>query len=159
MALKTCSECKGKVSDKAVMCPHCGFGMSQTLENLLSQQMSRTFHQEVFHKPGETQNWEERRAHKRIEIKMMVKINRETAMLFNISKFGMKLASPFTPKAPSVDIQLDAGDKVFEMKGTVRWVSARQSFSNLTDFGVEISEAPLGYYEFIDKLLASQSAR
>jgi hypothetical protein len=156
MAIKTCSECKGKVSDKAVMCPHCGFGMSQTLETLLSQQMTKTFHQEVFHKMDETQAWEERRAHKRIDIKMMVKINRETAMLFNISKYGMKLASPFTPKAPSVDIQLDAGDNVFEMKGTIRWVSARHSFSNLTDFGVEISAAPPGYYEFIDKLLADQ---
>ena len=156
MAIKTCSECKGKVSDKALMCPHCGFGISKTVENLLNQQMTKTFHQEVFHKPDAAQDWEERRAHKRIDIKMMVKVNRETAMLFNISKFGMKLASPFTPKAPSVDILLETGDKVFEMKGTVRWISARHSFSNLTDFGVEISTAPPGYYEFIDELLASQ---
>jgi len=87
---------------------------------------------------------------------MMVKINQETAMLFNISKYGMKLASPFTPKTPSVDIILDNGEKVFAMKGMIRWVSGRHSFSNLTDFGVEISDAPPGYYEFIDKLLATQ---
>ena len=36
MALINCKECKGKVSDKALMCPHCGFGMSPTLENLLA---------------------------------------------------------------------------------------------------------------------------
>jgi len=74
-------------------------------------------------------------------------------MLFNISKYGMKLASPFTPKTPSVDITLDNGETVFEMKGIVRWVSSKQTFSNLIDFGVEITEAPPGYYDFIDRLL------
>lgn len=156
MAMKTCSECKGKVSDKAVMCPHCGFGMSPTLEHRLRQQTTRSSHQEVFHKPDREQTWEEKRAHKRIEIKMMVKINQETAMLFNISKYGMKLASPFSPKTSSVDITLDNGEKVFAMKGTVRWVSAKHSFSNLIDFGVEISDAPPGYYRFIDQLLADR---
>ena len=156
MAVISCTECKGKVSDKAVMCPHCGFGISQTLESLLQQQMTKTFHQEVYKKTDREQAWEEKRAHKRVDIKMMVKINQETAMLVNISKYGMKLASPFTPKAPAVDITLDNGEKVFEMKGTVCWVSGKQNFSNLIDFGVEISDAPPGYYEFIDKLLASQ---
>ncbi len=79
--------------------------MSQTLENLLSQQMNKDLPSGSLPQAGhESQAWEERRAHKRIEIKMMVKVNQETAMLFNISKYGMKLASPFTPKAPSVDI-------------------------------------------------------
>jgi hypothetical protein len=48
MALIHCSECKGKVSDKALLCPHCGFGISGALENLLRQQMTRDAHQEVF---------------------------------------------------------------------------------------------------------------
>jgi len=156
MALISCGECKGKVSDKALICPHYGFGMSQTLENLLRQQMTRAAHQEVFNKPDIAQAWEEKRAHKRIDIKIMVKINQETAMLFNISKYGMKLASPFTPKTPSVDITLDNGEKVFELKGSIRGVSSKHSFSNLIDFGVEISETPPGYYEFIDKLLTNQ---
>ena len=86
MAMKICSECKGKVSDQAVMCPHCGFGMSQTLENLLRRQKNRADHQEVFNKPDSEQAWEEKRAHKRIDIKIMIKVNQETAMLFNISK-------------------------------------------------------------------------
>jgi hypothetical protein len=156
MALISCSECKGKVSDKALMCPHCGLGMSPTLENLLQLQKTRAAHQEVFNKADREQAWEEKRSHKRIDIKIMIKVNQETAMLFNISKYGMKLASPFTPKTPGVDITLDNGERVFEMKGTIRWVSSKQTFSNLTDFGVEISAAPPGYYEFIDKLLANQ---
>ncbi len=157
MALKICSECKGKVSDKALLCPHCGFCAPQTLENLLRQQItSADAHQEVFTKQNTGSSWEEKRAHKRIDIKILIQVNRETAMLFNISKSGMKLAAPFIPKAPSVDITLDNGEQVFEMKGIVRWVSGKKTFSNLIDFGVEISGAPLGYYEFIDKLLALQ---
>ncbi|MBU4268981.1 MAG: PilZ domain-containing protein [Acidobacteria bacterium] len=156
MALIKCKECKEKVSDQALMCPHCGFvGMSQTLETLLQQQRAMTAHQEDFKKTEMERSLEEKRSSKRIDIKMMVKINQETAVLFNISKYGMKLASPFTPKIPEVDITLDNGEKVFTMKGTIRWVSSKHSFSNLIDFGVEISEAPPDYYEFIDKLLAN----
>ena len=155
MTLIRCSECKGNVSDKALICPHCGLGISGALENLLQQKMTRAANQEVFNNPDIAQPWEEKRAHRRIDLKMMVKINQETAMLFNISKYGMELSSPFTPKTPSVDITLDNGEKVFEMKGTIRWVSSKRSFSNLIDMGVEISDAPPDYYEFIDKLLAN----
>ena len=155
MALIRCKECKGKVSDKALLCPHCGFGISGTLGNLLSLQLARNARQEVFNKADAEHAWEEKRAHKRIDIKIMVKVNRETAMLFNISKSGMKLASPFFPKDPHVDITLDNGENVFNMKGNILWVSGKRSFSNLIDFGVEISAAPPEYYEFIDQLLAN----
>ena len=155
MTLIHCSECKGKVSDKALICPHCGFGISQGLDNLPQQQMTRAAHQEVSNNLGIAQNLEEKRAFKRIDIKIMVKVNQETAMLFNISKSGMKLASPFFPKDPNVDITIDNGEKVFAMKGTIRWVSSKRSFSNLIDFGVDISEAPPTYYEFVDQLLAN----
>jgi hypothetical protein len=88
-------------------------------------------------------------------MKTMVRVNGETAMLFNISKSGMKLSSPFTPTSANVDVTLDNGEKTFTMKGEVRWVSGKRSFSNLVDFGVEISEAPADYYEFVELLLAS----
>ena len=153
MTLIRCNECEGKVSDKALMCPHCGFGISGALEKLLRQQMAGAAHQEVFNNPDIAQAWEEKRTHKRIDIKIMVKINQETAMLFNISKSGLKLASPFFPKDPNVDITLDNGENVFYMKGIIRWVSGKRSFSNLIDFGVEITEAQPDYYIFIDQLL------
>jgi hypothetical protein len=155
MALIRCNECNGKVSDKALICPHCGLSISEDLENLLRLQKTKTSQQEVFSHPDTAKSWEEKRAHRRIDIKIMVKINQETAMLFNISKSGMKLSSPFFPKDPKVDIILDNGENVFDMKGTILWVSNRRSFSNLVDFGVEISAAPPAYYEFIDQLLAN----
>jgi len=154
MALTVCKECKGKVSDKALICPHCGFGKSRDLETQLLRRMAGSIDRDVFSQPNHERAWEEKRAHKRIDIKIMVKVNQETAMLFNISKSGMKLSSPFFPKDPDIDITLDNGDHVFDMKGRILWVSSKRSFSNLIDFGVEISAAPPEYYEFIDQLLA-----
>jgi hypothetical protein len=144
------------VSDKALMCPHCGFGMQKNLENILLAQKNKTDHQSIIDKANVPLDQDERRAHKRINIKMMTKINHETARLCNISKGGMKLASPFSPKNPRIDITLDNGKKVFNVKGIIRWVSSKRSFSNLVDIGVEISEAPQEYYEFIDQLLINK---
>jgi len=156
MALISCKECGGKVSDKALMCPHCGFGIAQNVETILLTQKARADRQEVFNESAVSQTIVEKRPHKRIDIKMMVKINQEAAMLFNISKSGLKLSTALSPKEPNVDITLDNGEKKFKMKGTIRWVSSKRSFSNLIDIGVEISEAPPEYYQFIDQLLANK---
>ena len=67
----------------------------------------------------------------------------------------MKLSAPFTPKSASVDVTLDNGEQTFVMKGEVRWVSGKRSFSNLIDFGVEISAASPEYYDFVEMLLSS----
>jgi hypothetical protein len=155
MAITRCSECKGKVSDKALICPHCGLGISADLENLLRQQRDKAANQEVFNNENKERAWEEKRAHKRIDIKMMVKVNQETAMLFNLSKSGLKLSSPYFPKDPHIDITLDNGERIFDMKGNILWVNGKRSFSNLVDFGVQITAAPPAYYEFVDYLLAN----
>ncbi|HEX7502746.1 MAG TPA: PilZ domain-containing protein [Acidobacteriota bacterium] len=153
MALSKCSECKEKVSDQAWMCPHCGFVMGQEVEEFREWQKTMPPREAAALEvaPGGV----EKRRHRRVDIKTMVRVDGETAMLFNISKSGMKLSSPFTPTAASVEITLDNGEKIFVMKGEVRWVSGKRSFSNLIDFGVEISAAAPEYYEFVEMLLAS----
>jgi uncharacterized Zn finger protein (UPF0148 family) len=156
MALIHCSECKGKMSDKAVMCPHCGFGMQKNVENKLPTKKPSTAQQDIIHKSSIPPAQDERRAHKRINIKIMAKINHETARLLNISNGGMKLATPVVHNDPSVDITLDNGEKIINVKGTIRWVSSKRSFSNIIDIGVEIPNAPTEYYEFINQLLAKE---
>ncbi len=153
MALSTCSECKGKVSDQAWMCPHCGFVMGREMDDYLKWRKTLPAREAaaLAVSPGGV----EKRRHRRIDLKTMVRIDGETAMLFNISKSGMKLSAPFTPKAASVDVTLDNGGQTFVMKGEVRWVSGKRSFSNLIDFGVEISAAAPEYYDFVEMLLAS----
>ena len=153
MALSTCSECKGKVSDQAWMCPHCGLVMGREMEGFLKWRKTLPASEAapLAVSPGGV----EKRRHRRIDLKTMVRIDGETAMLFNISKSGMKLSAPFTPKSASVDVTLDNGEQTFVMKGEVRWVSGKRSFSNLIDFGVEISAASPEYYDFVEMLLAS----
>jgi hypothetical protein len=156
MALIRCSECKGKLSNKAVMCPHCGFVMPKNLEDKSLLQKPRTMHQKIIDKSNIPLAEDKKRAHKRINIKMMAKINHETARLCNISKGGMKLATPISHNDPNVDIALNNGEKVINIKGIIRWVSSKRSFSNIIDIGVEIYEAPQEYYVFIDQLMAKQ---
>jgi hypothetical protein len=156
MAIIRCKECKGKLSDKALMCPHCGFGIQKNLENILLKQKSITVQQGILDKANVPLAHDDKRAHKRINIKMMAKINQEMARICNISKGGIKLATPIAHKGPKIDITLDNGEKVFNIKAIIRWISSKRSFSNLIDIGVEISEAPPEYYLFIDRLLANK---
>jgi hypothetical protein len=144
------------MSDKVLICPHCGFGMQKNLGNKLLTQKSRTMHQEIIDKSNVPLAQDEKRDHKRINIKMMVKINHETARLCNISKGGMKLATPLAHNDPSIEIMLDNGEKIININGIIRWVSSKRSFSNIIDIGVEIPEAPPEYYEFVNQLLANQ---
>ncbi len=156
MALTRCSECKGKVSDTVSMCPHCGFGLRKNIENKLPAKKTAPAQRGIQDPASVPQTLDERRVHKRIHVRMMAKINNETARISNISKGGMKLITPLSHHAPNIDISLDNGEKVFHIKGILRWVSSKRSFSNLIDMGVEIFEAPAEYYEFIDQMLANQ---
>jgi len=153
MALMRCSECKGSVSDQAVMCPHCGFVMPKKSAAGPPVKNPGTARASVIVQSSVPQSQDERRVHPRINIKMMAKINNETARLLNLSKGGMKLATPVSHQDPHVEITLDNGEKIIQVKGTIRWASSKRSFSNIIDIGVEISEAPEAYYEFINELL------
>ena len=106
--------------------------------------------------PSADAPWEEKRRHPRIEHRTTVRIDGRTAMLFNVSRGGLKLSSPFTPPIGAVAIEVETGDETFRMQGIVRWVGARRSFSNLLDFGVEILDPPPGYLEFIGRLGAGR---
>ncbi len=147
MALKNCSECNGRISEKALLCPHCGFGLNQDLETLLRQLGATAAADKTA-----SVSIEEKRRHRRLELRTMVQVDGEKALLFNLSRSGLLLATPFHPKGPDVSVTLDNGERHLDLKGTIRWVSRKRSFSNLIDFGVEISEASPEYYKFIEAL-------
>lgn len=151
MALIVCSECSGKRSDTASWCPHCGLGMSRVLAELRHSGAGGAA--SAAPQPGETaMPGVEKRRHPRIEHRTFVRIDGQTAMLFNISRSGLKLSSPFQPRPGRVGVELDAGEYSFVLQGSVRWVSNRRSFSNLVDFGVEIFDPPDGYLDFVGQL-------
>jgi hypothetical protein len=100
--------------------------------------------------------FEEKRRHRRIEHRTTVRVNGETAMLFNISRSGLKLSSPFQPRPGLVRIVVETDRVSFALSGEVRWVSQRRSFSNLLDFGVEILAPPGDYSRFVEELAAAR---
>ncbi len=97
--------------------------------------------------------WEEKRRHPRVEHRTLVRIEGRTAMLFDVSRGGLKLSSPFAPPAGVVAVEVEAGAETFHLQGLVRWVGGKRSFSNLLDFGVEIVDPPLAYLEFVERLM------
>lgn len=143
MELIRCNECKGKVYNAALMCPYCGFGLPKNLENILLTQKPRPPQQGIYDESGVPLTQDEKRACKRINIKMMAKINKETVRICNISKSGMKLVTAIPHHDPNIDITLDNGEKVFNIKGIIRWVSSKNSFSNLIDMGVKIAHVQI----------------
>jgi hypothetical protein len=153
MAVKSCIECKGKVSDKAIICPHCGFILNKNLKSILLPGINRLDNQKASTETGVPLPGTEMRSQQRFAVKMKVKINDAATMLANISKNGMKLASTNPPHGSEIDITMDTGEKSFKMKGTICWVSGKPSFANLLDIGLAISDPPPEYYEFVDKLL------
>lgn len=156
MTLTVCSECDGRKSHEALYCPHCGAGMALALERLWRSQVREAFVVRMPDQAQESQAFIEKRRHRRIEHRTMVSVNGEKAMLFNISRSGLKLSSPFQPQTGLVRVVLETDRQSFDLSGAVRWVSPRRSFSNLLDFGVEILDPPGDYSRFVEELAAAQ---
>ena len=112
MALNRCSECNGKVSDKAWMCPHCGFTLQKNPGD-----KSATGHEEIRDPSRLPLTQDEKRAYKRIQLRMMAKINQETARIYDISKSGMKLATPLPHPDPQHRHHADSRRKSFPNQG------------------------------------------
>ena len=84
----------------------------------------------------------------------MIKIDSRPAILMDISKEGIKLSSAIVPTTPEVNIEIKEDNQVFKLKGKVRWITRKVSFQNLKEIGIFIEEAPIEYYQYIDKLSA-----
>ncbi|MCU0236675.1 MAG: PilZ domain-containing protein [Acidobacteria bacterium] len=151
MALIVCRECSVNRSDTAPMCPHCGLGMNQVLAELRRSCAGGAAADAPVAAEAAMPGVEKRR-HPRIEHRTFVRVDGQTAMLFNVSRSGLKLSSPLQPRPGRVNVELEAGEYSFALQGSVRWVSQRRSFSNLVDFGVEILDPPVGYRDFVEQL-------
>jgi uncharacterized Zn finger protein (UPF0148 family) len=159
MALIKCPECEKKVSDQAIMCPHCGFGVAKHVKEQTAklEKKPADINPELLKLKDDEKNPIDRREDKRINLKMTAKINNEVAMLFNISRSGIMLSTPIIPTIPTVHLTLQAGEQTFNIKGIIRWVSRKRSISNLKDIGISIVDAPQEYYAFLNELLSKNS--
>ncbi len=139
MALVKCPECGSEVSEKALMCPRCGYGLEITLS------------------PG-IYTEKERRKSKRIKKNIMLKINHELGLLSDISGDGIRLSTTKVPTNPNVQIKLKIDEHTFDLKGIIRWQKKKPSFSNMKEIGVSIEDAPEEYYRLLDELYQNESS-
>lgn len=146
MGLKNSGKNGNIVVSRKITCPSCGFRIDPDPQ---TPQCARANPNAAKSGAG---NFEEKRRHPRLELRTMVEVNGEKALLFNISTSGLMLSTPFQPPGSEVQITLDNSEQFFTLKGAVRWVGKKRTFSNLVDFGVEILEPPLTFLEFVERM-------
>jgi hypothetical protein len=139
-------EVKNENNGKFFICPRCGFSAGSDPE------MPRQFQNQADTAETVARVFEEKRRHRRLEFRSMVEVDGEKALLFNVSRGGLMLSTPFHPKGPEVAVTMDSGELHFALKGAIRWVSKKRTFSNLVDFGVEILDPPPAYLEFVERM-------
>ena len=94
----------------------------------------------------------EKRKIKRIRKRIMVKIDNRPAILIDISRGGIKLSSAIVPSNPEVNIEINDNNRIFKLKGTIRWITRKVTFQNLKEIGIQIKDAPEEFNRYIEEL-------
>ena len=82
----------------------------------------------------------------------MVKIDNRPAILIDISRGGIKLSSAIVPSNPEVNIEINDNNRIFKLKGTIRWITRKVTFQNLKEIGIQIKDAPEEFNRYIEEL-------
>jgi hypothetical protein len=93
----------------------------------------------------------EKRKEMRIKKRMLSNLEDKPAIIVDISQSGIKISMSRPPKSQEVEIKLQIGDKVINVKGDVRWITHMVSTRVTNDIGIAIREAPDEYYELVSK--------
>lgn len=85
----------------------------------------------------------------RIRKRMLSSLEEKPAIVIDISQSGIKISMSRPPKSQNVDIKLQIGGKVINLKGDVRWITRMVSNQASNNIGIAIREAPPEYYEML----------
>lgn len=91
----------------------------------------------------------EKRKELRIRKRILSSLEEKPAIVVDISQSGIKIAMGRPPKNQMVDIKLQIGGKVLNLKGDVRWITRMVSNQATNNIGIAIREAPPEYYEML----------
>jgi len=91
----------------------------------------------------------EKRKEMRIRKRMLSSLEEKPAIVIDISQSGIKISMSRPPKSQNVDIKLQIGGKVINLKGDVRWITRMVSNQASNNIGIAIREAPPEYYEML----------
>ncbi len=132
-----------KLSGKQTKCPKCGHLFSSDVKDNTGKDI-------------DSNNTSERRAHTRISKQTFVQINNKMALLIDISEGGMLLGSNEIPEDPEVDINIKIQGKSFKLKGIVRWIRDRDSFSGLSSIGIMLIDPPDKFRKLIQSIVEQE---
>jgi len=96
----------------------------------------------------------DKRKDKRIKKRLMAKINNKVAILVDISRTGFKVSTAVLPPNRNVDITVQAGNQIFDLKGYTCWINQKITAPRMYDMGISIKEASTEYYQFLEGILA-----
>jgi hypothetical protein len=91
----------------------------------------------------------EKRKEMRVKKRMLSNLEDKPAIIVDISQSGIKISMSRPPQSQEVEIKLQIGDKVINVKGDVRWITRMVSTRVTNDIGIAIREAPDEYYELV----------
>jgi PilZ domain len=91
----------------------------------------------------------EKRKEVRIKKRMLSSLEEKPAIIVDMSLSGIKISMNRPPQSQTVDIKLQVGGKVINLKGDIRWISKMASNQAANNIGIIIREAPPEYYEML----------
>lgn len=103
----------------------------------------------------------DKRKYPRIKTRMLAAVNSKQGLLENVSREGvkLKLMADAVPQSQEVDVEFEIGEKVFKLRGIVRWCRRDKfSFQNLREVGLSLVEPPPEFYDFVDTLAPNHRA-
>lgn len=91
----------------------------------------------------------EKRKEMRIRKRILSSLEEKPAIVVDMSLSGIKISMSRPPKSQDVNITLQVGEKVINLKGDIRWINRTVSNKVSNNIGIVIREAPPEYYEML----------
>jgi hypothetical protein len=91
----------------------------------------------------------EKRKEVRIKKRILSSLEEKPAIIIDISLSGIRLSMSRPPQNQSVDIKLQIGGKVINLKGDVRWINRLAANQASNNIGIAIRDAPPEYYDML----------
>ncbi len=137
-------------SVKQTKCPKCGHVFSSDDKNHTEKKV------EYKEKNIGLNSTSERREYKRIKKQSLVRLNDKMALLIDISEGGMLLGTYELPADPEVNIEIKIRENSFKLKGIIRWIREKDSFSGLHSVGIMLKDQPEKFRKLMHSIVEQE---
>ena len=94
----------------------------------------------------------EKRSEKRIKKRIITKVGDRVAVLIDISRSGIQISMPSIPSTEEVDVEIQFGEKLFCLRGNIRWVKRQMATQNQNFIGIAFKDPPVDYTKIVESL-------